>query len=158
MENEMKYRYLKYILLLAVLFIPVLATACTPAVQSGTVQQNSTAPSIKILVPRDDPSATGISGYGNCAILVEVSNFNLVDKLGEANVEGEGHIHYFLDTDPSTDPASGTYADTSETAYYWPEIGTGAHVFRVQLVNNDHTPLNPPVIASTAVTAGTWDG
>jgi hypothetical protein len=150
----------KHILLLAVMLSAFLTTACSSATQAD----NADKPSVEILVPRDDPSATGISGYGFCAVLIDVTDFRLVDKAGDSNVQGEGHIHYYLDVEPPAEPGKpafteeGTYADTVETLYYWPEIGKGSHTFWVQLVNNDHTLLDPPVIASASVTAGTWDG
>jgi hypothetical protein len=33
-----------------------------------------------------------------------VSNFNVVDKQGQANVAGEGHLHFYLDVDAPTAP------------------------------------------------------
>ena len=146
----------KKLLLLPVILSIIAVTACT--------SKEASAPSLKILIPRDSPTARGISGAGNCPVLVEVTNFQLVDKPGKPNVAGEGHIHYFLDVDPPTDPgkaavtAAGTYAATTDTVYWWPDIGKGPHTFWVQLVNNDHTPLNPPVITKSSVTAGLWDG
>jgi plastocyanin len=86
-----------------------------------------------------------------------VKNFDLTDKLGQPNAAGEGHIHYFMDVDPATTPgqpavtAPGTYAATADTSYTWNNVGGGQHKFSAELVNNNHTPLNPPVIASQTI-------
>lgn len=88
---------------------------------------------------------------GNITISVEVSNFDIVSKLGDAAESGEGHIHYYMDAEPPTtqgQPAvtgQGTYAAVADTSYTWTGVGPGMHTFAVQLVNNDHTPLDPPV-------------
>jgi hypothetical protein len=92
-------------------------------------------------------------------VSVLVQNFYIVDKLGQANAPGEGHIHYFLDAEPPVmqgSPAvtaAGTYAATTGTSHTWRNVGPGDHTFAVQLVNNDHTPLDPPVTRMIAVTA-----
>jgi len=137
-------------ILLPLIFASITLTAC-----SATTAVDNLAPSIKIVIPTDDPTIAGLPVDGLCPVLVEVSNFKLVDKPGEANIPGEGHIHYYLDSEPcEVSPDKANFADTSETLYYWPAIGRGPHTFRVELVNNDHTPLDPPVTASASVTAG----
>ena len=67
-----------------------------------TVQGNTFggSPTISITQPHNGASVTA----GDIAVSVDVSNFNLVDKLGQTNVAGEGHIHYFLDVTPPTTP------------------------------------------------------
>lgn len=86
-------------------------------------------------------------------------NFDVVNKLGQAPADGEGHIHYYLDVDeiPTTagQPAvseEGTYHAEATTTYTWPDVDAGEHTVAVQLVNNDHTPLDPPVTAETTIT------
>ncbi len=119
-----------------------------------TVQVTGGSPQIRII----QPSAGGSLPAGNITIAVDVTNFNLVDKLGQANVAGEGHIHYFMDVVPPTTPGQpavttpGTYAPTIQTSYTWKNVTAGHHMFSVELVNNDHTPLQPPVTASVNVT------
>jgi glucose/arabinose dehydrogenase len=115
------------------------------------------APAITIITPQEN----AILLPGNVIVSVQVQNFNLVDKLGQANVPGEGHIHYFVDVAPPTTPgqiavtAPGTYVPTSGTSYTWTNISAGRHNFSVELVNNDHTPLSPPVIQMVNVTIST---
>jgi len=60
-----------------------------------------------------------------------MQNFSIVDKLGQANAPGEGHIHYFFDAEPPVmqgSPAvtaAGTYAATTGTNYPWMNVGPG---------------------------------
>jgi len=117
--------------------------------------QGAAAPTISITSPTNGSTIP----TGNVIVSVHVSNFNIVDKLGQANVPGEGHIHYFFDVDAPTTQgqpavtAAGTYAATAATSYTWPNVTAGTHSFSVELVNNDHTPLNPPIVAKVTVTA-----
>ena len=80
------------------------------------------------------------------------------DNIGKQNVPGEGHFIYYLDIDPPTDPnrsavtGSGTCKVTTDDFYVWEDIPPGKHVFSVQIVNNDNTPLNPPVIDQIIIT------
>ncbi len=111
-----------------------------------------TSPSNNSTVPAEAVSVT-----------VQVSNFKVVDKQGQVNAPREGHVHYYLDIDAPTAagqpaiPASGIWAHVAATSYTFTNVGLGMHTITVQLVNNDHTPLVPPVVAKVmiAVTAGT---
>jgi hypothetical protein len=101
-----------------------------------------------------------ITTPGDIIATVKVSNFRLVDKLGQTNVAGEGHIAYFMDVDVPTDPgkpavtAPGTNAQSAATSYTWHNVAAGNHTFAAELVNNDDSPLNPPVIAEMMVIVG----
>jgi outer membrane protein assembly factor BamB len=99
---------------------------------------------------------------GDVTVTVAVANFNLVNKLGLANAPGEGHIHYFMDvTDiPTADgkpaiPTNGVWSPSPETSYTFTNVPEGVHTIAVELVNNDHTPLEPAVmyVSSVEVTA-----
>ncbi len=113
-------------------------------------------PSVEITSPVEGAALVG----PNVTISVDVSNFNLVDKLGQANVAGEGHIHYFMDVDPPTTPGvpavtdPGTYFPSTATSYTWTNVTNGSHMFSVELINNDHTPLEPAIVAFVNVTVG----
>jgi hypothetical protein len=90
---------------------------------------------------------------GDITVNIKVTNFNIVDKLGQANVAGEGHVIYYLDADPPTTggqtatTAAGTFAESVSTTYTWKNVAAGNHKISVQLVNNDGTPLSPPIYA-----------
>ncbi len=95
---------------------------------------------------------------GNIEVSVNVFNFMMADKLGETPVAGEGHIHYYLDVDIPTTPGQpavtepGTYKAAPDTSVTWENVAPGKHTLGVQLVNNNHTPLDPPVTATVMVT------
>ena len=88
---------------------------------------------------------------------VEVTNFTLVDKLGAANQEDEGHLHFYLDVFPMPTTAGqpavsdvGIYHESVSTSYEWPDVReVRVHIAGAQLVNNDHTPLDPPIFNTT---------
>ena len=111
-------------------------------------------PTIKITLPAEG----AMLPPGDLTVHVQVSNFELVDKLGETPVKGQGHIHYFLDTTPPTIqgqpaiPKGGTFAPSTELSHTFTDVGPGQHVLAVELVQNNHTPLNPAVVDSITVT------
>lgn len=111
------------------------------------------APSIKILEPTDESEVPA----GNVTVVVEVNDFELVNKLGQSNVEGEGHIHYYLDAAVPTASgklaitAPGTYMQTANTSFTWQNVSAGMHNVSAQLVNNDHTPLEPLVLSQNTI-------
>ena len=129
-------------------------TITTPAtpVMTGT----ASTPQIRILSPGD----VGIVGPDNFTVTIGVANFRLADALGQPNVAGEGHVHYFLDVEAPTTPgvpaipASGRYVPTTNTSYTWSEVPGGFHTVAVELVNNDHTPLVPPAVDTITVLVG----
>ena len=130
-------------------------TACATS-QGGTPTPPSStqAPAIKITAPADGSTIPA----GDVKVTVQVSNFKLANKLGQANAPGEGHIHYFIDVDAPTTQgkpavtAAGTYAATADITYMWPNVAAGSHTFSAELVNNDHTPLSTPVTTKVKVT------
>jgi hypothetical protein len=116
------------------------------------------APSVTIdSMMIDFPTDTTLPAR-NIAVSVSVANFNIVSKMGEASVPGEGHLHYYLDVDPPTTPGEpaitqgDTFIASTESSYLWENVSPGSHTLSVQLVNNDHTPLQPPVTDSIKIT------
>jgi plastocyanin len=117
-------------------------------------------PGLAITSPAEDSLVFG----HNVTISVSVDDFDLVDNLGGVNVAGEGHIHYFRDVLPPTAPgvpaitAAGTYAPVVGTSFTWINVSVGTHMFSAELVNNDHTPLVPYVVAFVNVTVRNESG
>jgi plastocyanin len=125
--------------------------------------QGATAPQITITQPTSGQTLPA----GNITVKVQVSNFQLVDKLGQTSVQGQGHIHYFMDYPPPTTPnepaipPSGmnvSWAATANTSYTFQNVSAGSHTVYVELVNNNHTPLVPPVTSSVAFTVTSSGG
>jgi hypothetical protein len=96
---------------------------------------------------------------GDITVSVEVDNFNLVNKIGQANVAGEGHIVYYLDATPPAVPGKPATlqgaVESADTSFTWNNISAGSHTFSVQLVNNDGTSLSPPAIMTEPVPLAT---
>ena len=119
--------------------------------EEDTVVEEAVRPSVEIMSLSDGKSVQA----GDLLVSVQVSNVEIVEKLGQANVSGEGHVHFFLlgpdESVPTTagQPAvtsQGTYHAEATTSYTWPDVAPGAYKVAVQLVNNDHTPLSPPLV------------
>ena len=152
MNNTIRHisKYLSLIVLSAFIlaFTGCQSTTTTPPTTT------TAAPTIKIT----SPSSGVIPVAGNVTVTVQVTNFNVVDKQGQANVPGEGHIHYYLDVDAPTTPGqpaiptSGTWAHVASTSYTFTNVTGGPHKISVELINNDHTPLVPPVVDTVNVT------
>jgi hypothetical protein len=128
------------------------ATATAVAVSPGA------EPGLRITSPK-----AGTTVVGNAVtVSVEVRNFNVVNKIGGKNAFGEGHLFFYLDVeDIPTKPGEeavaageGRYVESPNTSHTWNGLAAGDHLFGVQLVNNDHTPLQPPVTAKIHVTVG----
>lgn len=140
MKNIIRNKFAASFALLLTLTL-LLLTACTSVSTPPTPTLKILAPSATLYAPR------------NVAVAVQVTNFNVVDKQGQANVAGEGHIHYYLDIDAPTAagqpeiPPSGTWVHVAATNYTFTNVVAGNRFVSVELVNNDHTPLNPPVVA-----------
>ena len=130
--------------------------ACTSAYPAMTPAPAAAAPTLTILFPLDGSTST----LGDVHVLVKVTNFNVVDKQDQANVPGEGHIHFFLDVAAPTTPGqvaiptSGVWAHVAATTYTFKNLAEGTHIIAVELVNNDHTPLTPPVVAEITIKVG----
>ena len=120
-----------------------------------TAQMTTTGmPQVKIIEPKEEVQIPA----GNISVMANVTNFNLVNKLGQASVAGEGHLHYYIDVAVPKTPgkpavtAIGTFAPTANTTWTWPNVKPGKHNFSVQLANNDHTPVIPVVYRTVNVT------
>jgi hypothetical protein len=119
---------------------------------SGIFTGCSSSPKLTLIMPSSNSFA-----IGDVTVAVGLTNFKIVDKQGQAAVKGEGHLHYFMDVAAPTAPGkpavteAGTWVTTIETKYTWHNVGGGSHTFSVELVNNDHTPLNPPVVVTKTI-------
>jgi hypothetical protein len=138
---------------LKTLFSIVSLAFTLPVFLSGSCASPSLlAPKITFIAPPGN-----VYSIGDVTVAVSVSNFSIVDKQGQVPVSGEGHLHYFLDvTAPIAQriPAMttpGTCATTASTSYTWSNVGSGMHIVSVELVNNDDSPLSPPVVSSMQV-------
>lgn len=129
----------------------------TPVVMTANITVTSPQPTITITQPQ--PQAT--VSAGNVPITVQVDNFILLNGTGGSNTAGQGHLIYYMDTVAPTIPgmpattAAGTFNTSSDTSFTWQNVPTGTHTFAVELVNNDGTPLDQPVVVYIVVVVGT---
>ena len=149
----------KWLPALAVVLAVWLVVAC-----GGDDEANGPAPGVTNGAEQATASITGPEDgatleAGDIEVAFDVGNFEVVDKLGEAAVAGEGHVHFYVDVDPlPTAPGQAAvtapekYHAAAATSYTWQGVRPGQHTFGVQLVNNDHTPLEPPVTDEVTVT------
>lgn len=121
----------KIIVVFALFFI-----ASTSSVLAQTKQD--TTPQIKIITPSD-----GQTIYGDkIPVLFGADNFQIIDfKTNPISSPGQGHIHLWLD-DTNTNPE--TAVKVIEDNYIYSNVAYGDHTLHAELVNNDHTSLNPP--------------
>ena len=128
--------------------------AATDAAATGDAAGSELA-TLSFMSPEDGATLEGTE----IEVSVEVNGFEVVDKIGEAPVPGEGHIHYYIDESPPTEPdepavtSEGTYHATTEAAHTFTDLEPGEHTVYSQLVDNDHTALDDgPVLSQVSVT------
>ena len=124
----------------------------TPELRLVSLQMDLTSPQSAQATPQ--PLAAAIA-----QVICFAHNFKINDdNIGQQNVTDEGHYIYYLDVEPPTikgQPAitaPGTYKITAQDSCLWEGLTSGRHVFSVQLVNNDNTPLDTPVIVQIVIT------
>jgi hypothetical protein len=128
--------------------VAVIFTGCI----STNNRINSTSPTLNILQPKNGTNITG----SDVKILIYTTNFSIVDNTGQPAVTGKGHVNYYLDYNAPTDrkkpavPSNGTiWKSIANTTYTFHNVTKGSHFISIELVNNDNTPLDPPVIAKS---------
>ncbi len=111
-----------------------------------TAAATTAAPTISIVSP-----APGTEVSGDFTVTVAVTDYTLSEDLfGKANVPGYGHWH--LNVDSTTGPMMGmttmlgmSGSDTFQASTHG--LTPGPHTFFAILVDNQHAPLMPEVIA-----------
>lgn len=124
----------------AILVLTILAISFTT-----NVYASDPAPGLVILAPGGILNTSTVVGT-SFVLAFAVSNFQLVQPglPGQTNQPNQGHIHVFLD---------GVYYNVWAIPEGIPfnNLQPGQHTIKLELVNNDHTPLNPDVSASTTL-------
>lgn len=90
-------------------------------------------------------NTTALEPGGSVTLTVTVEHFTLDgERIGAANEDGVGHYRVYWD-DASGDDYLGASAEPELTVTVPENTTDGSHRLRVMLVNNDGTPLDPPV-------------
>jgi hypothetical protein len=101
-----------------------------------------TQPTLKVITPSE-----GQTIYGSkIPILISIENFNVVDfETNTLPKNGEGHVHLWLD-DPN--PTAESAVKLVDDNFTYSDVSFGEHTVRAELVNNNHTPLRPPIVTT----------
>lgn len=114
------------------------ATALSLLISAAPVlAQAKPAPTLDVITP-----AEGQTIYGDkIPVLTSSENFTLVDfQSNPPLVYGEGHIHLWLDdANPTAESATKSFQED----FTFSDVPYGEHTLKVQLVNNNHTPVTP---------------
>jgi hypothetical protein len=131
-------------------------TGSTPTPETATEAGETAEVSVAITAPENG----AVLDAGDIEVTLDITEFEIVEKIGEAPTAGEGHVHYYINVDeiptapgqPAITDDETTYHAEATPSYTWLGVRPGTHTFGVQLVNNDHTPLEPPVTDEVTVT------
>ncbi len=110
--------------------------------QTNTVAPAMDTPTVKVVTPQE-----GQTVYGDrIPILFATENFQVVDYTQyKTNQKGQGHIHVWLDDqNPTMESAKKVTSDNT----LYTDVPYGNHTLKVELVNNNHTSLTPPVVVT----------
>lgn len=102
---------------------------------NGKVEEKKEAPSVQIVSPTAGATVEGTQ----VEVKLDVKNHQLVDFKQAQPKEGEGHVHVWLDTDP-TDPKAAVKVFTNDPVVF-KDVKLGEHKLVVQLVDSSHQPL-----------------
>lgn len=91
-------------------------------------------PGVQITRPGDGEVIKGTM----VTVHVRPDNFKVMAPRAQ-NVPGEGHLHLRLN--------DGSPLEALSNGYVFTQIEAARHKLEVELVNHDHSPLNPPVRA-----------
>ncbi len=123
-------------------------TPLNPDVSASTTLQVTSAPqgppSLTILSPAGAlNSATNVSP--SFVVSFAINNFTFTDPIGQPKALNTGHMHIFLD-----DVYYGLWTSMNPIPFIG--LNSGSHTIKLQLVNNDHTPLSPDLSQTISVT------
>ena len=137
---------------------PMGTSSTTMAQMAGS---SGAAPTVMIMSPQDKAMITG----SNVTMMIQINNFAITKESMDMNkmqpmqnMANSGHIHWFIDVPAPTDPskkaetAKGTWEMHDDTMYTFANVQPGTHTLSVELVNNDMTPITPPVYQTITVT------
>jgi hypothetical protein len=83
-----------------------------------------------------------VISQGDLSLQVILSNFTLVDRnSAQASNPNEGHIHYWLDSNP-TDPGAAVQIDKDPEHILLQGLTAGQHILTLKLVGTDHQPIS----------------
>jgi hypothetical protein len=145
----------------------LLFAACGDDGNPSTGPDGATNSAVVNITSPDDGDEVKIS---KGVVKIDVSGFTLANKMGLDPEDGEGHVVYYIwngygpdgttyqvpqvPGQPANSGGTGFVALASaEKENHWRSfLQPGKQKWAVQLVNNDNTPLEPPVVDEITVT------
>jgi hypothetical protein len=139
--------------LICLLLLFAMLSGCTASVPTTASPQPTLAPtSLPTNADNKDTASTAptfeIGGLHNGDVIAQdeinlqviLNNFTLVDRnTKHAPNANQGHIHYWLDTNP-TDPGAAVQIDKDPEHILLSNLKAGQHILTVKLVGTDHQP------------------
>jgi hypothetical protein len=108
----------------------------TPLPTSSSKDTATTVPSFEIAGLHNGDVIT----QSEINLQIILNNFTLLDRNTEAaSNANQGHIHYWLDTNP-TDPGAAVQIDKDPEHIMLSNLKAGQHILTVKLVGTDHQP------------------
>ena len=148
-KHSIKRQKPRLALFLIVMALLALAVSCRETVPLAPEE-----PKVVLTSPGNNSTLSA----GDIVVRIYLQNFEMNSNFGLPNTPNRGHVIYYMDTTAplaqgtAATAAPGSFAVSVETEYTWNNVAAGEHVFSVQLVNNDNTPLLPPVAVRVNVT------
>lgn len=148
MSSKFKNTIFNYLLLISIILLTPVTVSCHP---EPLAPQEA-----RVLII--NPAAESILETNAVEVRAFIENFTIVNKVGQNNTPAMGHIIYYKDATPpmvqgkEALTAQGTYMISTGLSYTWTNVQAGKHIFWVQLVNNDNTPLEPPAAVNVPIT------
>jgi hypothetical protein len=139
--------------LICLLLLLVMLSGCTASAPATVSPQPTLAPTLMPTMADKDTAASTtpsfeIEGLHNGDVIAKdeinlqilLNNFTLVDRNTEHTPNAnQGHIHYWLDTNP-TDPGAAVQIDKDPEHILLSNLKAGQHILTVKLVGTDHQP------------------
>lgn len=149
----MRKPFLLLIGIVLVLALGLIAAGC-PSGGGGQDEETTTTTTTKKASDDDEGGAKveftspaeGETVDANVTAEVEVENFEIVDKIGDADVTGEGHVHYYVD--------STTVYTPGLESFKLENLATGEHTLIAELHTNSHALVTPPARAIVKFSVG----
>lgn len=114
------------------------APASTPA--SAPADTSAEKATLTMVDPLDGATVAA----GSLTVKVRITGLKMSEP-SNTNVAGEGHVHFTLDDQP--------FKMNIKPEMTFENVAAGPHTLKVELVQNDTKPLDPPVTQEIGFTA-----
>lgn len=133
-------------LIVTLAFALLLPSTILRSKTSLLAQTPATNPQLTVVTPSE-----GQTIYGDrIPILLSPENFQIVDyQKNSVPQKGQGHTHLWLD---DQNPTRESAVKLTSDSFTYTDVNFSRHTLRAELVANNHTSLNPPVVVTVNFT------